>query len=130
MMGSSERRYRYLFDSIARSHPKTALKLQSVEDQFGVQAAHYAAALIVCLEARVQVLGVQAAGVLSLEDVEKFSYFAYIKDNSRALELLVDVLECHLEECLTANARFTYKEAYNPASLPLSSQPSAQASHH
>src|SRR5205807_5125624 len=99
MNSTPERRYRKLFNSIAQSHPRTAVKLQSIEEQFGLQATHYAAALIVCLESRVQVSGVQAAGVLSLDDLDKFSYFGFMKDNLRALELLVDVLECHLEEC-------------------------------
>ena len=129
MMNSPEQRYRNLFDSIARSHPKTAVKLQAIEDQFGVKAAHYAAALIICLEARVQIFGVQAAGVLGLEDIDKFSYFAYIKDNLHAMELLVDVLECHLEECQTAYSRSSYKTATSTAPLSLSSQSAAQAGH-
>jgi hypothetical protein len=114
MNSTLERRYRKLFDSIAQSHPQTAVKLQSLEEEFGVQAAHHAVALIVCLEVRARFSGVQAAGVLSLEDIEKFSYFEYMKDNLRAVEILVDVLECHLGECQVSYSHSAYVGTRTP----------------
>src|SRR4051812_24824250 len=96
MNSRPERRYRKLFNSIAQSSPRTTAKLQAIEEQFGRQAMHYATDLIICLEARVKVSGVQAAGFLSLDDLDKFIYFGFMKDNLHALELLVDVLEYHL----------------------------------
>jgi hypothetical protein len=117
MNSTLERRYRKLFDSIAQSHPQTAAKLQSLEEEFGVQAAHHAVALIVCLEVRAQVSGVQAAGILSLEDIEKFSYFEYMKDNLRAIEILVDVLECHLGECQASYSHSSHVETRTPVQV-------------
>ena len=100
MYSTPEQRYRKLFDSIAQTHPSTAAKLQSIDKRFGLQAAQYVAAPIVCLVAHLQVSGVQVARDLSREDVEKLSYFEHMKDNVHALELLVHVLEYHLAEYL------------------------------
>jgi len=109
-----ERTYRKLVSLIGQSHPRTAIKLLGIEEQFGPQAAHQAASLIVCLEARVEVAGLQAAGYLSGDDIKNFTYFEYVKDSLRALELLVELLECHVEECQAQATQSTPVEAaYN-----------------
>jgi hypothetical protein len=90
---------RGLVSSLARTHPQTASELVRVEGQFGAQAAFHAAEVILCLQARVDTFGVEAAGVLSEDDLEALPYFTLMADNLPALERLVDVLECHAAEC-------------------------------
>ena len=105
MNGPYERMYRKHFGSIAQSHPQTASKLQSVKRQFGTHAAYHAAALIICLEARMEISGMEAVGFLSEEDLEEFTYFRTMRSNIPALELLVEVLECHVLECQSPSVR-------------------------
>ena len=88
-----------LVRSLARTHPQTARSLEMLAAQFGAQAAFHAAEVILCLQARVDTLGVEAAGVLSEDDLETLPYFTLMADNLPALERLVDVLECHAAEC-------------------------------
>jgi len=99
MNGIYERLYRKHLSSIAQSHPRTATKLHSIKKRFGTHAAYHAAAIIICLQARMAVSGIQAAGLLTEEDLEEFIYFKYMSGNLPALEMLVELLECHVLEC-------------------------------
>src|SRR5690348_16452453 len=101
MNGPYERLYRKHFGSIAQSHPQTASNLRSIKRQFGTHAAYHAASLIICLETRMEISGVEAVGFLSEEDLEEFTYFRTMRSNVPALELLVEILECHVLECLS-----------------------------
>jgi len=105
MKGIYGRLYRRHFGSIAQFHPQTAAKLQSIKRQYGTHAGYHAATLILSLEARMEVSGVQATAVLTDTDLEEFTYFKYMRDNLPALELLVELLECHVNECQALQCR-------------------------
>ena len=94
-----ERPFRGLLRSIEAIYPQTASLLESMAAQFGALAAYRAAEVVRCLQARVDSWGIEAAGVLTEDDVARFPYFEIMQDNLSALELLIDVLECHAEEC-------------------------------
>jgi len=94
-----ERPFRGLLSSIEAIYPRTAWLLESMAAQFGALAAFRAAEVVRCLQARVDSWGIEAAGVLTEDDVARFPYFEIMQDNLSALELLIDVLECHAEEC-------------------------------
>jgi hypothetical protein len=94
-----ERPFRGLLSSIAPLYPHTASLLESVQAQFGWQAAFHASEVILCLQARVDTWGIEAAGVLTDEDYESLPFFETMQDNLLALERMVDVLECYASEC-------------------------------
>ena len=94
-----ERPFRGLLSSIEPIYPQTASLLESLEARFGSLAAFRATEVIRCLQARVDAWGIEAAGVLTEDDVSRFPYFEIMQGNLPALELLIDVLECHAEEC-------------------------------
>jgi hypothetical protein len=94
-----ERPFRGLLSSIEPIYPQTASLLESLEVQFGSLAAFRATEVVRCLQARVETWGIEAAGVLTEDDVATFPYFEIMQDSLPALELLIDVLECYAEEC-------------------------------
>jgi len=88
-----------LLSSIAENHPQTARLLGSMEAQFGALAAFHAADVILMMQARVNAWGVEAAGILTEDDLEMLPYFEMMQGNLPALERMVDVLECYAVEC-------------------------------
>ena len=102
MNETDERSVRGLLRSIARTHPQTARELAVVEGRFGARAAFHAAEIVLCLQTRVEIWGIEAASILSEDDLEAFPYFTMMAGNLPALELLIDVLECHAAECRQA----------------------------
>ncbi len=93
------RPFRGLLSSIAQIYPQTASLLEALEAQFGGLAAFHATEVILTLQARVDTWGSDAASVLTEDDLEALPYFDIMADNLSALELLVDILECHAAEC-------------------------------
>jgi hypothetical protein len=100
-----ERPFRGLLSSIAQYHPQTARLLESVQAEFGTLAAFQASEVIVRLQARVDTWGIEAASVLTEDDLETLPYFETMHDNLPALERLVDVLECYASECELLDAQ-------------------------
>lgn len=117
MNGIYDRLYRRLFGLIAQFHPQTATKLHSIKRQFGTHAAYHAASLILALQARMQVCGVEAVGMLTEDDLDEFTYFKFMAGNTPALELLIDLLECHATECQSLQSKVSRVELPVPYSI-------------
>ena len=117
MNGIYDRLYRKVFGSIAQFHPQTATKLHAIKRQFGTHAAYHAASLILALQVRMQVCGIEAVGMLTEDDLEEFTYFKYMAGNTPALELLIDVLECHAAECQSLHNQMSKVELRVPYSI-------------
>ena len=99
MTETYERPFRGLLRSISQNHPQTARLLEVLAAEFGGLAAFHAAEVILRQQAQVNTWGVEAAGILTGDDVETLPYFQLMSDNLAALERIVDVLECYAEEC-------------------------------
>jgi hypothetical protein len=99
MYTTYERPFRALLSSIAPLYPETADLLDIMAIHFGEMPAYQAAEVILCLQARVEMQGIEAASVLTEDDLDSFPYFETMHGNVAALELMVDVLETYAAEC-------------------------------
>jgi hypothetical protein len=117
MNGIYDRLYRRLFNLIAQFHPQTATQLHGIKRQFGIHAAYHASSIILALQARMRLCGVEAVGMLTEDDLEEFTYFKLMAGNTPALELLIDMLECHAAECQSPQSQVSRLELRDPYSI-------------